>query len=833
MDIRYKLTLPLLTAFGLIIVVLHFSIAPAWVNDEREVLIEQQQALIESLKPDITQHMLTGDLATLYSILDDQLLLMKQSWLRLTLTHYRGYRLYPVDEPEPIANRENIITRRYTIGVDDERLGDLEVVTDFSLIAEHAKSRIRELEILLLGVFSVLFVFSLTWQSALIRVPLARLETAANRLATGDFGVQMPVVQNDEIGRLNRAFNTMRDNLQKAQNKLRVAAEDAVEAERKLQKQQSELIEEHQRVNEVLAKLAQQNDELEAAQIEQSHLKTALHEHAIVCVLDKDEFIQDVNQKFTDISGYTRDELLNRHFCININEDQVVEFYLALSSVIQRGEVWHGEICCHDKNGKPYWTTSTITPFIDKEGEIYKFVAVSTSITDQKLAEKKLTAQHNQIRHAHREIQQQQQALDEHAIVSISNTDGNIIYANDKFCKISGYTGEELLGKNHRIVKSDVHPPEFFKDLWQTISQGRVWKGELCNIAKNGMPFWVAATIIPILDEQAQPLKYIAMRTDITELKNTQIALQKKNIEIEKAHKELEQSHEQAVQAEKLASVGQLAAGIAHEINTPIQFVGDNTRFLQDAFDDLLKLVQLYTSTYNDHTESADPSTIAEQARILSDEIEVDYLAEEIPNAFKQSLEGIDRVSQIVRSMKDFSHPGKNQKELIDINQAIESTVVVSRNEWKYDAELVTEFDETLTAVPCYPGEFNQVILNIIVNAAHAIKDARGDDPELGTITIKTRQNNEYAEIQITDTGPGMPEDVRKRIFEPFFTTKGVGKGSGQGLAITYSVITDKHGGSIQVDSTVGVGTTFTIRLPMTDVDDNFTEDANRMQGAG
>ena len=198
----------------------------------------------------------------------------------------------------------------------------------------------------------------------------------------------------------------------------------------------------------------------------------------------------------------------------------------------------------------------------------------------------------------------------------------------------------------------------------------------------------------------------------------------------------------------------------------------------------------------------------------LSEEVELDYLAVEIPQAIKQSLEGIERVSKIVLSMKAFSHPGSDHKELVDINHAIQSTITVSRNEWKYNAELKTDFDEKMTAVPCYVGEFNQVILNIIINASHAINDARQGD-EMGTISISTRQEEEFAEVRISDTGSGMPESIKKKIFEPFFTTKGVGKGTGQGLAIAYSVIVENHGGSLDVESAPGVGTTFIIRLPM------------------
>jgi signal transduction histidine kinase len=188
----------------------------------------------------------------------------------------------------------------------------------------------------------------------------------------------------------------------------------------------------------------------------------------------------------------------------------------------------------------------------------------------------------------------------------------------------------------------------------------------------------------------------------------------------------------------------------------------------------------------------------------------------EIPKAIQQSLEGVERVATIVRAMKEFSHPGTGQKSAVDLNHAIESTITVARNEWKYVAEVVTHFEPTLPQVPCLAGEFNQVVLNLIINATHAIADVVGDGAKgKGLITITTRQDKSWAEIRIQDTGAGIPEKIRNRIFEPFFTTKGVGKGTGQGLAISRSVIVDKHGGTIAFESQVGKGTTFIIRLPI------------------
>lgn len=451
-------------------------------------------------------------------------------------------------------------------------------------------------------------------------------------------------------------------------------------------------------------------------------------------------------------------------------------------------------------------------------------VALTLAANEAAAALVETEAVHEQLKHTHNEITHFRSALDEHAIVSIADIEGNMTFINEKFCKISGYSAEELVGKNHRMLKSDFHAPEYYKKLRTTVAKGEVWHGEMCSTARNGKQYWVEATVVPFLDEEGKPYKYVAISTDITEKINTVERLKVKTHETNVAHAELKKSHQQALHSEKLASVGQLAAGIAHEINTPVQFVGDNTRFLQTAFDDLNDLIMVYQQLAQAVTEGKPHDELLTSVTSLSEEVEVDYLAEEIPHAITQTLEGIERISKIVLSMKDFSHPGSNHKEVVDINHAIESTITVSRNEWKYNAELNTDFDEKLIAVPCYVGEFNQVILNIIINACHAIADARQGD-KLGTIKISTRLEEQFAVVCISDTGTGMPDSVKKKIFEPFFTTKGVGKGSGQGLAIAYAVIVEKHGGSLAVESTPGEGTTFIIRLPMqTAANDDETE---------
>jgi signal transduction histidine kinase len=265
-------------------------------------------------------------------------------------------------------------------------------------------------------------------------------------------------------------------------------------------------------------------------------------------------------------------------------------------------------------------------------------------------------------------------------------------------------------------------------------------------------------------------------------------------------------------QARKLESIGQLSAGIAHEINTPTQFIGNNVEFVKDALAEILEAVAAMAGVINGNDDGI--SCRAQLASALA-RIDLEYLSVEVPRALEQSLEGIDRIQRIVGAMKEFSHPAV-EKTLVDINRAIDSTVIVASNEWKYVAELKTEFDTTLPQVLVMPGSFNQVILNIIVNAAHAIGDVvSGDATGKGLITVTTRRIDDWAEVRIQDTGGGIPEDIRDRIFDPFFTTKPVGKGTGQGLSIAHDVIVKKHDGMLAVESVPGRGTTFIVRLPL------------------
>jgi signal transduction histidine kinase len=268
-------------------------------------------------------------------------------------------------------------------------------------------------------------------------------------------------------------------------------------------------------------------------------------------------------------------------------------------------------------------------------------------------------------------------------------------------------------------------------------------------------------------------------------------------------------------QASKLESVGRLASGVAHEINTPIQFVSDSCHFMRDVARDIDTVIQGYRQIV---AELQAGTITAEQAGARAAEIEetsdVGYVLENLPLAVTRSIEGLDRVAAIVRAMKEFAYPERKEKAQADINRAIMTTLMVSANEYKYVADVTTELGE-LPTVTCHVGELNQVVLNIVVNAAHAIQDLCDKTGVRGHITIRTWTSGPDVLISIADTGKGMPPEVMEKIFDPFFTTKEVGKGTGQGLTIAHSVIVDKHGGKLTVDSEVGRGTTFTISLPV------------------
>lgn len=375
--------------------------------------------------------------------------------------------------------------------------------------------------------------------------------------------------------------------------------------------------------------------------------------------------------------------------------------------------------------------------------------------------------------------------------VIITDTDGIIRYANKSFENISGYSVEEAIGKNPRFLKSNLHDITFYKTLWDSLKTYGLWHGRIKNKKKDGSIYEEDARISCVRDEAGTITNYVAVKRDITH----EAALEM-----------------QLMQARKLESIGQLAAGIAHEINTPAQYVGDNIRFFQEAAAGFLEAMDAYQKYVSTLPANVQGASSMESLKKTIEDIDLEFLVEETPAAIAQSLDGIERISKIVLAMKDFSHPGTEKMTVNDINKALQSTITVASNEWKYIATVETDLATDIPFVPCFIGELNQVFLNLIINAAHAINAAKRDE---GKISIRTYLETPYLAIEVNDNGCGIPEDIKNKIFDPFFTTKPVGRGTGQGLAMAFNTIVEKHKGQLLVESIEGVASTLKILLPL------------------
>ena len=279
---------------------------------------------------------------------------------------------------------------------------------------------------------------------------------------------------------------------------------------------------------------------------------------------------------------------------------------------------------------------------------------------------------------------------------------------------------------------------------------------------------------------------------------------------------EKQRMRQELARAQKMKAVGQLATGIAHEINTPIQYITDNARFLQDAFASIRVLLDVYDRLLQAVRQDAVTDVLLREVEEKRRGTDIDYLSAEIPQAIGQSLEGAEHIASIVGAMGQFAHPGNGRKQAADLNHLIEGAITLCRNEWKYAAEVVTHFDPDLPLVSCLPSDINRVVMNLVINAAHAIAEASGNGADdLCEITVHTRRDGPWAEIRVEDTGTGITEAICDRVFDLFFTTKDVGRGTGQGLAIAHAIVVEKHGGTIRFETEVGRGTAFIVRLPI------------------
>jgi PAS domain S-box-containing protein len=421
----------------------------------------------------------------------------------------------------------------------------------------------------------------------------------------------------------------------------------------------------------------------------------------------------------------------------------------------------------------------------NSEGDVDGIVIIARAVDDRILAEQKLQA-------AYAETELFLQAIP--SILIGIDSQGRIERWNLTAANTFALQSTEVKGRSIKDCGIRWRNPDMDPEVDRWLQTETTFASDALSFDLNGKIRYLGLNIRRIPSQNGQEIGFIITGADVTERKLLE---------------------DQLRQAQKLEAIGQLAAGIAHEINTPTQYVGDNIRFLQDSWKGLSPVLRLCQEMRRLAGETGVvPAEALEQFDQLTEKLDLPYQLAEIPQAIDQSLDGLQRVSKIVRAIKEFSHPGSVEKIAIDLNKALESTATVAKNEWKYVAEVSLQLDPELPPVSCLASEINQVFLNLIINATHAIADCVKGTEKKGTITITTHRDGDWAEISIADTGGGIPTEIRSRVFEPFFTTKAVGQGTGQGLALAHSVIVNRHQGKIWFESVSGKGTTFFIKLP-------------------
>ena len=505
--------------------------------------------------------------------------------------------------------------------------------------------------------------------------------------------------------------------------------------------------------------------------------------------------IEYVNEKFTSFTGYSPAEVIGSNLRAILPAETTTADFDNLWETITHGDIWTAEFQNRTKTGQLYWESATIMPIKGDDGWITHFVASKEDRTANRTAEAAL-------RHEQWLINCLMDTAP--ALIFFKDTEGRFIRVNQAQAAFFGLESpDDILGRTHPDFYSEADIAQTAEDEQFIIQTGRpvLDKMEKTTLS-DGTVKWFSTNRMPMRDVAGSIIGTFGLSTDVTAQKNG---------EAERAHLQL-----QLTQAQKLESIGRLAAGIAHEINTPSQYVNDNISYVGKAMMDVERLLVAHTALVA-WLESQGPVP-REAASILApvSEVEQVMLRREIPAALTDALDGMARITKIVRAMKSFSHPGGEKMAPTDLNQTIENTLIVCRNEWKYVAEVETHYADDLPLVPCLGGDFSQVILNLVVNAAHAIKSGgAGDSGQMGRITVTTLVDGEWAEVRIADSGTGIPESVRPHIFEPFFTTKEVGMGTGQGLAMARAVIVGRHKGTLGFETETGRGTTFIIRLPL------------------
>lgn len=459
---------------------------------------------------------------------------------------------------------------------------------------------------------------------------------------------------------------------------------------------------------------------------------------------------------------------------------------------------WELELVRTD--GSLVWTDTIISPLRGEDGALEGFLGVARNIASRKRAEAALEV-------AHRQMSGIISAIT--AILLLVDGVGRVTHVNDAARAAFGLIGAAVQGRFLGELPLGLGGQELdalLSEIRRCRKSGETRRlDDLHYFRKDQSEGLLGLTLYPMEEGGV-----LILGRDISEARI----------------KEQRQAHEQ-----KMQSIGRLAAGIAHEINTPVQYLGFNAGFLENAFKDVSALIAAYRKLHGLVLENSVPpamATLSDHIKTLETEADIDYLLQEAPLAIANSRQGVEQIGRIVQAMHQLSHPGRlarSEMGVVDINAMVANAVVVTRNEWKRHAKVEQQLDPTLPDIPGWGAELGQVVINLLLNAAQAIEESRTGNPEKrdvsGRIVVRTRwipdaTEGAQCEIMVADSGSGVPEDLRARIFEPFFTTKDVGQGTGQGLAIAHAIVVEQHGGRITVEDAPGGGALFRLYLPAT-----------------
>ena len=472
--------------------------------------------------------------------------------------------------------------------------------------------------------------------------------------------------------------------------------------------------------------------------------------------------IMDVNRSALDMLGYKKKEIIGKPLLTTIyapkSRDTAKEYFQEWK---EKGVMRNKELIIVKKDGAERTVLLSANAVRDSKGEIIHSISVQRDITERKAAEEK--------------VRKMSQAVEQSpALVVITDTLGNIEFVNPKFCQLTGYTAREVMGKNPRILKSGNQSEDFYRDLWDTITDGKEWRGEFHNKKKNGELYWESASISPIIDEKGEATHYIAIKEDVTERKAMEQELKD---HADHLKEEVKKQANELIQSEKMAGIGLLVAGVAHEVNNPLAYVKSNSNFLKE---DFLKMKEHLVKT---GWEGGD---LKETEELLD-----------------SNIEGLDRIAKITRTLKRFARPDSGGRAFVNINEGIRDTLIMVNNQLKFRIEVHEDYGK-IPMLDCNIGQLNQVFMNLMINASQAM--------EKGDLWIKTWSDDQNIYIRIEDNGKGIAEDRIMNIFDPFYTTKE--NGTGLGLSISYRII-QEHDGEINVESDRNKGTIMTIRLPL------------------